>query len=126
MLIVMRTRPTFGKRPSFRSAMRRLPPSMQLRHVDCSDNRRKQADRDAACGKFDGQFHRLLVSDGTELKLCHERALTSVRFKHEVAVNDHAHRKPRPDRQRRLDVEILLNDLLSGLVEAIAGSTAEC
>jgi len=33
--------------------------------------------------------------------------------------------KTRPDRQRRLDVEILLNDLLSGLVQAIARSTAK-
>ena len=78
-----------------------------------------------ACGKFDGQFHRPVVSYGTELKLCHESALTSVRLEHEVAVDDHAHRKSRPDRQCRLDVEILLNDLLSSLVQAIAGSTAE-
>src|SRR6202051_1400115 len=55
----------------------------------------------------------------------HVRSLTFVRLKHEVAVNDHAHRKPRPDRQRRLDVEILLNDFLSGLVVAIAGSATE-
>jgi hypothetical protein len=64
-----------------------------------------------------GQFHRLVVNDGTELELCHVRPpLPFVRLKHEIAVNDHADRKPRPDRQCRLDVEILLNDLLSSLV----------
>jgi hypothetical protein len=52
-------------------------------------------------------------------------SLTLVRFKHEVAVDDHAHRKPRPDCQRRLNVKIALNDFLSGLVQAIAGSTTE-
>jgi hypothetical protein len=51
--------------------------------------------------------------------------LIFVRIEYQVAVNDHAHRKPRSDRQCRLNVEILLNDFLSGLVEAIAGSTAE-
>jgi hypothetical protein len=53
------------------------------------------------------------------------RSLTLVTFKHEVAVDDHAHRKPRPDCQRRLNVKIALNDFLSGLVQAIAGSTTE-
>src|SRR6266852_1767209 len=48
-----------------------------------------------------------------------------VRFEHQVAVDDHAHWKPRPDRQRWLDVKIALNDFLSGLVQAIAGSTTE-
>src|SRR5258707_989737 len=76
--------------------------------------------------QFDGQFHRLFIGDGTELELCHVRCLTFVRLKHEVAIDDHAHRKPGPDRQCRLDVEILLNNLLSGLVQAIAGSTTEC
>jgi hypothetical protein len=76
--------------------------------------------------QFDGQFHRLFIGDGTELELCHVRSLTFVRLKHEVAVDDHAHWKPRPDRQRRLDVEILLNDLLTSLVQAIAGPAAEC
>src|ERR1700731_3194245 len=77
------------------------------------------------CRQFDGQLHRLLVNYSAELKLCHERALTSVRLEYEVAVDDHAHRKPRPDRQCWLDIEILLNDFLSSLVQAIAGSTAE-
>ena len=45
--------------------------------------------------------------------------------KHEVAIDDHAHRETRPDRQRRLYVEIALNDFLSSLVQAIAGSQAE-
>ena len=46
------------------------------------------------------------------------RFLAFVRLKHEVAVNDHADRKTWPDRQRGLDVEIALNNLLSGLVQA--------
>jgi len=75
--------------------------------------------------QFDGEFHRLGIGDGTELELCHVRCLTFVRLKHEVAVDDHAHWKPRPDRQRWLDVKITLNDFLSGLVQAIAGSTTE-
>jgi hypothetical protein len=33
--------------------------------------------------------------------------------------------EPRPDRQRQLNIEILLNDLLASLVEAIAGSAAQ-
>src|SRR5882762_8083178 len=48
-----------------------------------------------------------------------------VRFEHQVTIDDHAHRKSRPDRQCRLDVKIALNDFLSGLVQAIAGSTTE-
>jgi hypothetical protein len=52
-------------------------------------------------------------------------ALTSVRFKHEITVDDHAHRETRSDRQGRLDVKIALNDLLSGLIQAIAGTAAE-
>ena len=78
------------------------------------------------CGKLDGQLHRPIVDDGTALELCHTRSLTFVRLKHEVAVNDHADRKTWPDRQRGLDVEIALNNLLSGLVQGIAGSPTEC
>jgi len=48
-----------------------------------------------------------------------------VRFEHQVTIDDHAHRKSRPDRQCRLDIKIALNDFLSGLVQAIAGSTTE-
>ena len=75
--------------------------------------------------QFDRQFHRLVIGNGTELELCHLHPLTFVRLKHKVAVDDHAHRKPRSDRQCRLDVKIALNDLLSSLVQAIAGSTSE-
>jgi len=66
------------------------------------------------CGKFDSQLHRLVVSDNPELELCHERPLPFVGLKHEVPIDDHAYWKPRPDRQCRLNVEILLNDFLSG------------
>jgi hypothetical protein len=66
--------------------------------------------------EFDSQLHRLLVDDSTELKLYHVPPLTFVRLEHEVAVDDHAHRKPGPDRQCWLGVKIALNDFLSGLV----------
>src|SRR6266478_10148826 len=52
-------------------------------------------------------------------------ALPFVSLKDQIAVDDHSHRKPRPDRQRRLNVEIPLNNFLSGLVQAIAGSPTE-
>src|SRR5258708_25088583 len=45
-----------------------------------------------------------------------------VRLQHEVTIDNHAHRKTWPDRQRRLNVKIPLNDFLPGLVQAIAGS----
>ena len=45
--------------------------------------------------------------------------LPSVRFQHEVAVDDDSDRKPRPDCQCRLDVEIPMNHFLSGLVQRI-------
>jgi len=41
-------------------------------------------------------------------------------FEHEIPVDDHAYWKSRPDRQRRLDVEIAADDLLAGLVSACA------
>src|SRR5260370_6936174 len=52
-------------------------------------------------------------------------ALTFVRLEHQIAVDDHAHRETWPDCQRRLNIEIPLDDFLSGLVQAIAGSTTE-
>src|SRR5579872_379678 len=48
-----------------------------------------------------------------------------VRLQHEILVDDDAHRKSRPNRQGRLNIEILLNDFLAGLVEAIARSAAK-
>jgi hypothetical protein len=41
---------------------------------------------------------------------------SSVRLKHQVTIDDDANRKTRPDRQRRLNVEVAANNLLSGLV----------
>jgi hypothetical protein len=38
---------------------------------------------------------------------------------YEVAIDDHADRKSRPDGDGRLDVEVAANDLLAGLVQAI-------
>ena len=48
-----------------------------------------------------------------------------VRLEHEVTIDDHADRETRPDRERRLYVEIALNDFLPGLVQAIARSEPE-
>ena len=58
-------------------------------------------------------------------ELCHA-FLTFVRLEQEVAVNDHANRKTWADRQRGLDVEVALNNPLSGLIQGIAGSPTEC
>ena len=77
------------------------------------------------CGKFDRQLYGLVVSDSAEFKFRHVFSLPFVRLQHEVTIDDHAHRETRPDRQRRLDIEIALNDLLPGLVQAIAGSETE-
>lgn len=51
--------------------------------------------------------------------------LTFVWLKDEVTIDDHADRETWSDRQRRLDVEIALNNLLSGLIQALAGATAK-
>jgi putative tryptophan/tyrosine transport system substrate-binding protein len=40
----------------------------------------------------------------------------------EVAIDDHPHRKPRADGEGRLDVEVALCDLLTGLTEAVAAA----
>src|ERR1700732_4335628 len=52
--------------------------------------------------------------------------LPFVRLKHEVPIDDDPDRKSRPYRKCRLDVEVTLNNFLSGLVQAIAGSATEC
>jgi hypothetical protein len=44
----------------------------------------------------------------------------SIGFEHEIAGNDDADGEPRPDRQRRRDVELAANDLLSGLADTVA------
>src|SRR5262249_50665010 len=44
---------------------------------------------------------------------------------HKVAIDDHAYRKARPDRDGRLDVEIPAHDLLAGLVQAVAAAPPE-
>ena len=56
----------------------------------------------------------------TSLSLAMYLSLPFVRLEDQIAVHDHPRWKPWPDRQRRLNIEILLNDLLAGLVEAIA------
>lgn len=51
--------------------------------------------------------------------------LAFVWFEYEIPVDYHPHRKTRPDRQRRLNIEIALNNLLSGLIQALAGTAAK-
>jgi hypothetical protein len=53
-------------------------------------------------------------------------SLTFVRFKHEVTVDDDAYRKPRPDRQCWLDVEVALNGSLARLIHAVTGPATKC
>src|SRR5262249_39223042 len=43
----------------------------------------------------------------------------------EIAIDDHPHRKAWPDGERRLDVEIALRDLLTGLAEAVTAALPE-
>jgi hypothetical protein len=45
--------------------------------------------------------------------------MSSVWLQHEIAVDDHAHWKPSPNGQRRLNMQIASNHLLSGLVQRI-------
>ena len=42
--------------------------------------------------------------------------LIPIRLEHKVAIDDHSYWKSRSDRQRRLDVQVASNDLLSGLI----------
>jgi hypothetical protein len=48
-----------------------------------------------------------------------------IRRKHEVAVDDHAHRKAGPDGDCRLDIEIAANNLLTGLIETVRAAAPE-
>ena len=45
--------------------------------------------------------------------------------KHQVAIDDDAHREARPDDDRRLDVEVPAHHLLSGLVEAVGAAAPQ-
>src|SRR5208337_4248876 len=57
------------------------------------------------------------IAPSFSFAICRTSAL--IGFENEIPVDDHAHRKPRPDRQRRLDVQIAANDLLAGLIDAL-------
>src|SRR5258708_5361499 len=50
---------------------------------------------------------------------------TLVGCKDEVAIDNDADRKSRPDGDGRLDVEVAAHDLLAGLVEAVRAATPE-
>ena len=78
------------------------------------------------CWEFDRQLHWFVIRDRAEFELCHLlSSLSPVRLKYQIAVDDHADREARPDRQRRLDIEVAPNDLLTGLVEGIPCPTSQ-
>jgi hypothetical protein len=66
--------------------------------------------------QFDGQPDRLVV--GERAAPC-VASSALIGFEYEIPVDDHTHRKSRPDREHRLDVEIAADDLLAGLVDAL-------
>ena len=77
------------------------------------------------CRKFDRQLHGFIVRDGTELEFRHVYSLSFVWLKHQVTVDDDTHRETWPDCERRLNVEVPSDNLLSGLIERIGGPMPE-
>ncbi len=67
--------------------------------------------------QFHGELHRTVVEDRAELQLRHGSA--SVGLEHEVAVDDHAHRKARAHGQRRRDGKLPADDLLAGAADGV-------
>jgi hypothetical protein len=65
--------------------------------------------------QFDDEFYRLVVEDRSEFQFCSFSLLCSIGFEQQITVDDHAHWKARPDRQRPLDVEIAADDSQSWL-----------
>ncbi len=53
--------------------------------------------------QLDCQLDRLVVRDRSELQLRHGASSRAVGFEDEIVGDHHAHRKTRPDRDRRLD-----------------------
>ena len=51
--------------------------------------------------------------------------LPFVRFQNQVTVDNHPYWEARSDCQSRLDIEISLNNLLSSLIQALAGAAAK-
>jgi hypothetical protein len=49
----------------------------------------------------------------------------SVRFEDEIAGDDHADREAWPDRQRRRDVELAPNDLLTSIIDRVLAAIAD-
>src|SRR6516225_2419270 len=76
-------------------------------------------------GKFYRDLYWLVIIQGCKLQLCHLTFSSSVWFKHEIAINDHAHRKAWPDCQCRLDIQIAPDNLLASLIEGICGAQTE-
>jgi hypothetical protein len=69
-------------------------------------------------GQFDCNLYWLIIRQRRDLQPCHNSS-SSVRFEHEIAIDDHADRKPRSNCQRRLDIEVPTDHLLSGLIQRI-------
>lgn len=71
--------------------------------------------------QFDRHLVRLVIWERGDFKLGHFflSLSSTIWLKHEIAIDDHPHGKSRPDRERRLNVEIAASDLLAGLIERI-------
>ncbi|MBB4630710.1 hypothetical protein GGQ98_000313 [Sphingosinicella soli] len=74
--------------------------------------------------QFNRDLHRLVVFERPELELRHRSA--SVGFEHQIPGDNHAHGKARPDRQRRRDVKLTAHDLLTGIVDSVLTTVADC
>lgn len=71
---------------------------------------------------FNDKLHYLSRAMAPSSSLPFWPPLTLVRLKRTVTVDNDPHRKPLPDRQCGLDVEIAPSGSLSGLIHAVAGS----
>jgi hypothetical protein len=57
------------------------------------------------CRQLDGEFDRLVVVNGAELQLRHDRSSALVGFENEVVGHQHPHWKARPDGDGGLHVQ---------------------
>src|SRR6185437_4745185 len=69
---------------------------------------------------------RLAIGKLCEFQACHwDSPSAAVRPQHQILVNDDAQRPAGPDLDGWLDVEVLLRDLLTGLVDAVLRGFAD-
>src|SRR5215469_16629038 len=65
------------------------------------------------------------VRSGSRASFSSVMGLSSVRSQNDVFVNDDAKRPARPHFDGRLDIEILLSDLLAGLIDTVLSGLAD-